>query len=149
MFEKLLVAIDGSDLSNKALDAALDLAKTRGSQVTVLTATDPVNTVLGSGGFGTMNAATMLERLDEAYRDEAAKVLQAAKTRASEAGVEIDTVYVPRQRAADAIVQEAETRGCDTILMGSHGNRGLRKLILGSQAAEVLARSTVPVLILK
>ncbi len=149
MFQNLLIAIDGSDLSNKALEAGLDLAKSRGSRVTFLTASDPVSTGIGSGGFGTLSAGPLVERLEEAYRDGAAKILNAAANRASELGVSAETVYAPRQRPADAILQEAESRGCDTILMGSHGNRGLRRLILGSQATEVLARSTVPVLIIK
>lgn len=149
MFQNLLIAIDGSDLSNKALAAGLDLAKSHGARLTFLTATDPISTGVGSGGFGTLSAGPIVERLEQAYREAAAKILDDASKRASEAGVSAETVYAPRQRPADAILQEAESRGCDTILMGSHGHRGLRRLILGSQATEVLARATVPVLIIK
>jgi nucleotide-binding universal stress UspA family protein len=58
-------------------------------------------------------------------------------------------VHVPRHRPADAILEAVTARGIDTIVMGSHGRRGLGRLLLGSQASEVLARSSVPVLIVK
>jgi nucleotide-binding universal stress UspA family protein len=149
MFQNLLIAVDGSELSNKALGAGLELAKSHGSGVAVLTATDPVSTGLGSGSFGTLSAGPLVERLAEAYEAEARKILDAAVLRLSEGGVTAEAVYAPRQRPADAILQEAEARGCDTILMGSHGNRGLRRLLLGSQASEVLTRSTSTVIIVK
>jgi len=149
MFQNLLIAVDGSVLSNKALGAGLELAKSYGSRVTILTATDPVSTGLGSGGFGTLSAGPLVERLEEAYEADARRILDASILRLSEGGVTAEAVYAPRQRPADAILQEAETRDCDTILMGSHGNRGLRRLLLGSQASDVLARSTSTVIIVK
>jgi nucleotide-binding universal stress UspA family protein len=149
MFKNLLIALDGSELSDKALGAGLDLARSYGSRVTLLTASDPISTGIGSGGFGTLSAGPLVERLEEAYEAGAREILDAALARAAEAGVKADALYAPRQRPADAILQEAEARGCDTILMGSHGRRGLRRLIIGSQANEVLTRATVPVLVVK
>lgn len=149
MFTKLLIAIDGSDIADKALAAGLELAKGRNATVLVLTATDPVTTGTGAGGFGTLSAGPILARLEETYASEAARLLAHARTMAAGAGMTIDTLHVPRQHPADAILDTARTRGIDTIIMGSHGRRGLGRLILGSQAAEVLARSDIPVLIVK
>ncbi len=147
MFKTLLIAIDGSDLGDKALAAGIELAKINGGKITVLTATDPVSTGIGSGGFGTIDAGHIVARLEETYTAEATKLLDAAKSKADAAGIAAETLHAPRQRPADAILANAKTH--DTIVMGSHGRRGLGRLLLGSQAAEVLARSEIPVLIIK
>lgn len=149
MFTSLLIATDGSELSNKALAAGLDLARLHGATVTIMTATDPVSTALGAGGFGAMDAGPILDQLDAAYAAQATQVLSAARDMADTAGIAVQTIHVPQQRPADAIVQTASERGCDTIVMGSHGRRGIQRMLLGSQAAEVLARATIPVLIVK
>lgn len=149
MFTTLLIATDGSDLSKKALVAGLDLARLHGASVTIMTATDPVSTALGAGGFGAMDAGPILDQLDAAYSAQAQAVLSAARDIAEKTGIAVQTLHVPQQRPADAIVQTASERGCDTIVMGSHGRRGIQRMLLGSQAAEVLARASVPVLIVK
>ena len=149
MYKNLLIATDGSELGDKALDAALDLARQNSAGLTILTATDPVATGIGSGGFGTIDAGPILARLEEAYATEAANLLAAARHKAQEAGIAAETLHLPRHRPADGILETAAERGCDLIIMGSHGRRGLNRLLLGSQAAEVLARATIPVLIVK
>jgi Universal stress protein UspA and related nucleotide-binding proteins len=149
MFKSILVATDGSDLANKALDAALELARTNQASLTILTATDPVATGVGSGGFGTLNAGPIIERLEEAYASEAAKLLAEASDRAAAAGVTAQTLHLPRHRPAEGIIETAKQRGADLIVMGSHGRRGLGRLLLGSQAVEVLSQATMPVLIVK
>jgi nucleotide-binding universal stress UspA family protein len=149
MYKNLLIATDGSELGDKALDAALDLARQNGASLTILTATDPVATGIGSGGFGTIDAGPILARLEEAYAIEAADLLAAARHKAQEAGIAAETLHLPRHRPADGILETVSEKGCDLIVMGSHGRRGLNRLLLGSQAAEVLARATIPVLIVK
>ena len=149
MYKNLLIATDGSELGDKALDAALDLARQNGASLTVLTATDPVATGIGSGGFGTIAAGPIRARLEEAYATEAANLLAAARHKAQEAGIAAETLHLPRHRPADGIIETVAEKGCDLIIMGSHGRRGLNRLLLGSQAAEVLARATIPVLIVK
>lgn len=149
MFTSLLIATDGSELGDKAVEAGLDLAKTYGGKVTILTATDPVTTGLGSGGFGAIDAGPVIARLEESYAAEASKILAAAKAKADTAGIAVRTLHAAHTRAADAILDVAKTENVDTIIMGSHGRRGLKRLLLGSQAAEVLAHAEVPVLIVK
>lgn len=149
MFKKLLVATDGSELGNKALDTAIELARQNGGAITVVTATDPVATGIGSGGFGTIDAGAIVTRLEESYAAEAKKLLDAARGKVEAAGVAVETLHVARQSGADAIIAVSAERGSDLVVMGSHGRRGLGRLLLGSQAAEVLSRSKVPVLIVK
>jgi nucleotide-binding universal stress UspA family protein len=149
MFKNLLIATDGSELADKAIKAGLELARLNGAQVTILTATDPVSTGIGSGGFGTIDAGPIVARLEEGYAAEAANLLASARHKAQEAGITAETVHMPRHRPAEGILETAEKTGCDLIVMGSHGRRGLGRLLLGSQAAEVLARAKVPVLIIK
>ena len=150
MFKSLVIATDGSPLGDKAVDAGLALAKQTGAAVTILTATDPVATgISAGGGFGTINAGAIVAQLEEAYQKEARTLLAAAEAKAEAAGVEVKTLHAPRQRPADAIIAAVEAEKADTIVMGSHGRRGLGRLLLGSQAAEVLAHAGVPVLIVK
>lgn len=149
MFKSLLIATDGSELGDKAVAAGIELAKAHGSKILVLTSTDPVATGIGAGGFGTIDAGPIIAQLEDDYAAGAKKLLDAAKEKLAAAGISAETVHVPRHRPADAILEAVTARGIDTIVMGSHGRRGLGRLLLGSQASEVLARSSVPVLIVK
>ena len=149
MFQKLLVATDGSELGTKALDKAIELARLSGGSIIVLTATDPVATGIGAGGFGTINAGSIVSRLEDAYAEGAKPLLDQARAKVEAAGIDATTLHVPRQSGADAIIATAADRDVDLIIMGSHGRRGIGRLLLGSQAAEVLAHSKVPVLIVK
>lgn len=149
MFEHLLIASDGSELADRALLIGLQLSKAHGSKITVVTSTDPIETGLGTGGFGTFDAKSMIEKLEAIYSSQAAEIVEAARKKAAESNIKIDSVYVPGKRASDAIIDTANKVNCDVIIMGSHGRRGLQKLLLGSQAAAVLATSQVPVLIVK
>ena len=149
MFKSLLIATDGSELGDKAVAAGVELAKAHGSKILVLTSTDPVATGIGAGGFGTFDAGPIIVQLEEDYAEQAKNLLDAARQKLDAAGITAETLHVPRHRPADAILEAAKERGVDTIIMGSHGRRGLGRLLLGSQASEVLARSSVPVLIVK
>jgi nucleotide-binding universal stress UspA family protein len=127
----------------------MELAKAHGSKILILTSTDPVTTGIGAGGFGTLDAGSIIAQLEEDYAAGAKRVLETARENLAAAGITAETLYMPRQRPADAILDTVPARSIDTIVMGSHGRRGLGRLLLGSQAAEVLARASVPVLIVK
>lgn len=149
MFQHLLIALDGSELANKALKVGLELAKVQNSKITIVTSTDPIGTGLGTGGFGTIDKAGIIQQLEQVYASDAKQILDAALVASTEMGVEATAVYVPRQRAAESILETSEKAGCDVVVMGSQGRQGLQKLLLGSQAAAVLAASKIPVLIVK
>lgn len=148
MYKHIVVGIDGSDLATLALRHALVLGQETGARLTVVTSTEP--TVLAAGAeFMAAEAIAMIPELEEAKARSAEATLTAATALATAEGQTIKTLHMSSTTPADAIVGTARQVGADLIVMGSHGRRGLGRLLLGSQAAEVLARSTIPVLVVK
>lgn len=147
MYAHILVATDGSELASRALDHALGLAKALGSAVTIVTITEPT-AVLG-GGYATVagTAFDPIPELLEAQETAAKDLLGKAEKSAAAAGVVAKTVYVNDSFPADGIIATANSVGADLIVMGSHGRRGLGRLLLGSQTNNVLAHTTIPVLV--
>ena len=96
-----------------------------------------------------VNTGPMISELEEVKAKSAQATLAEAETLAAAEKIKIETIHLPSSIAADAILKTAEHQGADLIVMGSHGRRGLGRLLLGSQAAEVLARSSIPVLVVK
>lgn len=145
MYRNILIATDGSDLARKALDQGLTLAKAVGAKATVVTVNEPFRVI-------TINPA-QLEENAKTYRDEmrrqADTILSVAETRAAEIGVECEKVTVQHDEPHAAIIQTAHAKGCDLIVMASHGRRGLSALVLGSQTVKVLTHSDIPVLVLR
>jgi nucleotide-binding universal stress UspA family protein len=121
----------------------LALAKTTGAKATAVTVTEPWAAVAP----GEVAIAFPINEYEAAASAGAREVLSAAEAIAKKQGVTCETVYIKDRFPAQGILEAAKDRGCDLIVMASHGRRGLAKLLLGSQAVEVLTRSTVPVLI--
>jgi nucleotide-binding universal stress UspA family protein len=143
MFKHVLIATDGSELADKAVDQGLGLAAKLGAKVTLLTVTLPwVSTASGEWPL-----VFPIEDYERAAAATAQRILGAAAARAKAAKVACDTVHVKDQYAAEGIVEEAKNRNCDLIVMASHGRRGVARLILGSEATRVSTHSPVPVLI--
>lgn len=149
MYKSIVVGIDGSDLATKALRHALVLGKEMGAKVLLITSTEPSVLVAPGAEFMAVDTSTMIPELEEAKAKSARATLDEASKLAEASGVAIETLHMPSSIAADAIVAAAKKVGADLIVMGSHGRRGLGRLLLGSQAAEVLAHSTIPVLVVK
>ena len=149
MFSRIVAAVDGSELATKALRHAVALAKASGARLFVLTSTDPSVLIAPGAEVMAIDIGPIIAELDEVKRQSAAALLADARAVATGEGLKIDTIHVPSSTAADAIIKTAEKQGFDLIVMGSHGRRGLGRLLLGSQAAEVLARSPIPGLVVK
>lgn len=149
MYTRIVIGIDGSELANKALRHALALAKDSGARLFVLTSTEPSVLIAPGAEMMAVNTGTIIAELEEAKSKSAQATLEDAQALAKAEGLTIQPIHVPSSTAADAIVKTAEQQGANLIVMGSHGRRGLGRLLLGSQAAEVLARSTIPVLVVK
>ena len=149
MYTRILIAIDGSELANKALRHAFALAKGTAARLIVMTATDPSTLVAPGAEIMMVDTGAIIADLEKAKAEGAKTVLENAHELAKDAGLTIQTLHMPGQLAADAIISVAKEQGADLIVMGSHGRRGLGRLLLGSQAAEVLSRSTIPVLVVK
>lgn len=146
MYSHILAPTDGSELARKGVDHALALAKALGAKVTIITVTEPLPVYTGGMGAGWDPGAALADYGDQ--QEAAAKsVLSAAKQAAEATGVAAETLHVGPARPAETIVEAAKSRACDLIVMASHGRRGVRRLLLGSQTAEVLAHSTVPVVV--
>ena len=92
---------------------------------------------------------TEMAEYDARQKEAAAKVLADVQAAAERLGVDAETVHVPEALPAEAIIATANERHCNLIVMASHGRRGLRRLLLGSQTSEVLLSSPVPVLVVR
>ena len=143
MHNHLLIAIDGSELAFEALKEGVGIAKMFGARVTIVTVTEPWQSVM-IGGTG---VGAPLQDYEKANNEWASKTLSEGKAVAEEARVKAETVHIKNSYPADGIVATAEQRDCDMIIMASHGRRGFSRLLLGSQANEVVTHSAVPVLI--
>jgi len=147
MYKRILIATDGSELSEKGLLKGLELARDLNAEVDIVTVSEPwaVGMYDAMGwSVGYMNSPEY-----KADREETAeKVLAPAKAACEAQGVPATTVHVLDRYAADGIIDTAMERNSD-LVMTSHGRRGVTRVLLGSQTAEVLARSTVPVLVIR
>lgn len=146
MYKTILIATDGSELAGKAVVNGLALAKTLGASIVTVTATDPwpPTEMAAELERGEKNPIEDFEKAMAGWADE---ILDGVATKAKEAGVACETLHVADRHPADAIVETADRKGCDLIVMASHGRRGVKRLLLGSIAAEVLAHTTLPVLV--
>lgn len=145
MYSHILIATDGSELAQTALEHGLRLAKQVGAQVTVVTVTEPFTNVM----TGELAVAFPVEEYDRIAAANAKAIFAKVREAAANAGVACETEHVAGRFAAAAIVDTARDMGCDLIVMASHGRGALKRLLLGSQALDVLTKSTVPVLIVR
>lgn len=148
MYRNILIATDGSDLAGKAVDHGVMLAKATGASVVFVTVTENWSAI-AMGAESTQGMSNPIESYEAIAAKRAQNILAAAKTAAEDAGIECETAHVPDQPPAEGIIETANEKGCDLIVMASHGRRGLNRLVLGSQTTEVLAYSKVPVLVLR
>jgi len=143
MFKHILIPTDGSDLSRKAILYGVQLAKEAGAKLTGLTVAEPYH-------VATMDA--VLIPVDEGDYEEqtrllSEKAMEQVKMAADAAGVPCETMREVHDQPYRAIIDAAHARGCDLIVMASHGRRGISALLLGSETAKVLTHSTIPVLV--
>lgn len=148
MYNHILISTDGSDVAQKGVDHGLSLAKSLRGRATIIMVTEifPIYPPTDVSGTWVLDETA---RYRAGQKEIAQKVLAAAEAAAKKLGVPADTVHIPDAYPAEAIVELAKARDCSLIVMASHGRRGLRKLMLGSQTSEVLANSPVPVLVVR
>jgi nucleotide-binding universal stress UspA family protein len=148
MYRSILLSTDGSEVAEKGVKQGLALAKALNAKVTVITVSEPLPIDYGSGhASGWIPTKAEVESFDEACKERADKVLGEARAMADQVGISAELLHVPNSHPATAIIETAKSRGCDLIVMASHGRRGLRKLLLGSQTSEVVVDGSVPVLV--
>jgi nucleotide-binding universal stress UspA family protein len=130
----------------KGVKHGLALAKALNAKVTVISVTEPPSPIMWMPG------QEDVDRFDAACKEHAGKVLDEGRAMAEQIGISAELLHVPNAHAATAIIEIIETaqsRDCDLIVMASPGRRGIRRLLLGSQTSEVLADGSVPVLVVQ
>ena len=144
MFKKILVPVDGSDTAIAAISRAVALARAFDASVTAVSVIDPYPFT----GVGT-DLAYGQEQYLAAANNEASAALDIATRAATGLGFDMETVVVEGHAIHRGIVETAESIGADLIVMGSHGRRGLEKLVLGSVTQRVLGDATIPVMVVR
>ena len=147
MYRHLLAATDGSDLSNLAVDHAIDLARQLGARLTLLHVAGqyPPPMLVDGTVFPTLPQ----EEHEAAAAEQSKQILDPCVARAKAAGVEADAVHESDSAAWHAIMEVAARASCDLIVMGSHGRGGFASLIMGSQTQKVLHHTNLPVLVVR
>lgn len=149
MYTHILISTDGSELAQRGVDHGLSLAKALGAKVTIITVTEPIPFSAGAAGAGWVPTASDIDGYEKAQKEHADDLLNKVREATTKLGIDAKFVHAPDSWPAEAIVQTAKDEDCNLIVMASHGRRGLGRLLLGSQASEVLSSSPVPVLVIK
>lgn len=146
MYQNILVAVDGSASSQRALNGAIQMAKLAHANVTALYVLDHSTTFTYAGEY---DPRTMVDAL----RDDARRVLDEVQKRFAELGVNGDVELVETESIGEDVASClqlcARRRGADLFVMGTHGRRGVRRMVLGSVAERFLRFSTCPVLLVR
>src|SRR5512137_2970509 len=142
MFKRILVPTDGSELSDKAIAAAIDLARTLKAALIGMTTLEPYS----YSNLSEYRPETLDDyeaRMDQAGAERLGRIADAA----AQAGVPVETVAVKSFSPYEAIIDTAKDKGCDLIVMASHGRRGLNAVLLGSETQKVLTHAAMPVVV--
>ena len=147
MYQRILVATDGSALSKKAVKHAISLAASTGASLVALKVV-PRYPVSFFDGSATLTVETVSEA-EKKWVTDAEAQLDAVVKEAQSAGVKAKTAVVKSDLIAESIISAARKHKADLVVMASHGRKGLKRILLGSEALAVLTHSEVPVLILR
>jgi nucleotide-binding universal stress UspA family protein len=144
MFKRILVPTDGSDITGKAIDTAITLAKSVGAQLYTISAKEP----FPYSAISEMQPTPPQEFFDAQERIAHQRV-QAVVKQCDTAGVPCHAHTVEALHPWEAIIDYAQRMECDLLVMASHGRRGVSALLLGSETQKVLTHTKVPVLVVR
>jgi nucleotide-binding universal stress UspA family protein len=144
MYQSILVPTDGSEITGKAVRAAIDLARLTGATLHTISVKEP----FPYSAISEMQPVPPQEFYDAQERIAAMRV-KAVVEQADAAGVTCKGVTVEALHPWEAILDHAKNQGCELIVMASHGRRGLNAILLGSETSRVLTHSTLPVLVVR
>ncbi|MCU0942041.1 MAG: universal stress protein [Hydrogenophaga sp.] len=147
MYKRILVATDGSKLSQKAVEHALGLADLTGAEVVALKVVPRYPQTYFEGGVAL--AASEVARIEKQWQTDAMETVNAVKSAGQKREVKVKPVTAKGDLIAEAVIATAKRQKCDLIVMASHGRRGLKRLLLGSETQQVLTHSHIPVLVLR
>lgn len=146
MYKRILVPVDGSTTSNRALTSALQLARETGAQVRLLYVVEEMVYLSGYDQFGVYSGDVA-----KIVRESGEKVLDDSMAIATAAGVQADHVLVDTftQRLGDVVADAAKAWNADLVVVGTHGRRGIGRVLMGSGAEEIVRLAPVPVLVIR
>jgi nucleotide-binding universal stress UspA family protein len=147
MFKRILVATDGSALSKKAVTKAIALAAQNDAELVALTVVPryPKSYLDGAMAFSHDDIA----QIEKQWAESAQGTLDAVSVRAKAAGIRIKTAAISSDQVAETVIAAARKHKSDLIVMASHGRKGIKRLLLGSETQHVLTHSALPVLVLR
>ena len=145
MYHHILIATDGSELSARAVEHGVNLARAVGAKVSFLTVSEPFH-VFSLDAEQIEDTAPEYKKHAEARAE---RTLASAAEVARTAGVNAETIHRWGEQPYETIIEIAEARRCDLIVMASHGRRGVSALLLGSETMKVLTHATRPVLVVR
>lgn len=146
MYKRILVPVDGSETSNKALVTALQLAKDAGGRVRLIHVVEELAYLSGYEQFGGYS-----DDLFKVMRETGTKVLDDGLAIAQAAGVEADEMLFDDfgGRLAEVVADAAKQWNADLIVVGTHGRRGVGRVLLGSGAEQIIRLAPVPILVVR
>ncbi len=147
MYKRILVATDGSTLSKKAVESAIELAALAGAELVALKVVPRYPQSYFEGGLALQ--AAEVSRVEEQWAKDGQAIVDAVQKSALEKGVQTKAIIAKSDLVSDAVIAAAKKHKCDLIVMASHGRRGIKRLLLGSETQQVLTHSHVPVLVLR
>jgi nucleotide-binding universal stress UspA family protein len=147
MYERILVATDGSSLSKKAVASAIRLAATCGAELIALKVVPRYPQTYFEGSIP-LNAKDVA-RIEAQWTEEAQAAVDAVQKVASAKGLKAKGLVSRSDIVSDAIIAAAKKHKADLVVMASHGRKGIKRLLLGSETQQVLTHCQVPVLVLR
>ncbi len=141
------MATDGSILSKKAVRSAIELAGAVGAELVALYVVPRYPVSYFEGGVTVSTAE--IARTEKQWAERGQAVVDAVRDAAAAAGVKAKSTIARSDLIAEAILANVKKNKCDLVVMASHGRRGLKRILLGSETQHVLTHSTVPVLVLR
>jgi nucleotide-binding universal stress UspA family protein len=142
VYKNILIPTDGTEFCEKAVRHGVALAKLAGARVTGVTVTVPFRRFVG------MTAPPdILEKIVESRSEAVEKILGSVEAIARASGVPCETVEIDDEHPYQGIISTAESKGCDLIVMASHGRRGISGVLIGSETQKVITHTTIPVLV--
>lgn len=147
MYKRILVATDGSELSQKAVSNAIGLAAVCKAELVVLKVVPRYPQTYFEGAISLTEYDA--QRIEAQWTEDSQAVVDAGVQQASSAGVTASGKVVKSDIVSDAVIEAAKDENADLIVMSSHGRKGISRLLLGSETQQVLTHSQVPVLVLR
>jgi nucleotide-binding universal stress UspA family protein len=147
MYQRILVATDGSTLSKKAVANAISLAQLTGAELVALKVVPRYPQSYFEGGIAL--PASDIARVEKQWAEHGQSIVDAVSKSGMSKGVKVKAITAKSDLVSEAIIAAAKKHKCDLIVMSSHGRRGIKRLLLGSETQQVLTHSHIPVLVLR